>query len=51
MPYIPLEENLPGILGLLEFRKDTAKPIRELTRFLMKGPSSLSEGERELIAA
>ena len=50
MPYIPLEEHLPGITGLLEYRKDTAAPIRALTQELLRGPSSLSEGERELIA-
>ena len=50
MPYIPLEEHLPGITGLLEYRKDTAEPIRDLTQLLLRGPSSLSEGERELIA-
>jgi uncharacterized peroxidase-related enzyme len=50
MPYIPLEEHLPGITGLLEYRKDTAAPIRELTQFLLRGPSTLTEGERELIA-
>ena len=50
MPYIPLEEHLPGITGLLEYRKDTAAPIRELTQILLRGPSSLTEGERELIA-
>ena len=50
MPYIPLEEHLPGITGLLEYKKDTAEPIRELTQVLLRGPSSLTEGERELIA-
>jgi uncharacterized peroxidase-related enzyme len=50
MPYIPLEEHLPGITGLLEYSKDTAAPIRELTQILLRGPSSLTEGERELIA-
>ncbi|MDR8392044.1 peroxidase-related enzyme [Aliifodinibius sp. S!AR15-10] len=51
MAYISVEEGLPGILGLLEFRQDTAKPIRELTQLLLRGPSPLNEGERELIAA
>src|SRR5450631_337567 len=51
MPYIPLKENLPGITGLLDYRKDTALPIRQLTQILLRGPSSLSEGERELIAS
>lgn len=50
MPYIPLEEHLPGITGLLEYDKIAAKPIRELTQILLRGTSSLTEGERELIA-
>lgn len=50
MPYIPVEEHLPGITGLLEYRKDSAEPIRELTQTLLRGPSTLTEGERELIA-
>ncbi len=51
MPYIPLKENLPGITGLLDYRKDTALPIRELTQILLRGESTLTEGERELIAS
>jgi uncharacterized peroxidase-related enzyme len=50
MPYIPVQEHLPGITGLLEFRQDTARPIRELTQFLLRGINSLSPAERELIA-
>jgi uncharacterized peroxidase-related enzyme len=50
MPYIPLEEHLPGITGLLEYSKESAAPIRELTQILLRGPSTLTEGERELIA-
>ncbi len=50
MPYIPVEEHLPGITGLLEYRKDSAEPIRDLTQILLRGPSTLTEGERELIA-
>ena len=50
MPYIPLEEHLPGITGLLEYRQDSTKPIRELTQILLRGASTLTEGERELIA-
>src|SRR5678815_2657912 len=50
MPYIPLEEHLPGVTGLLEYRRDTALPLRELTQILLRGPSTLTEGERELIA-
>jgi uncharacterized peroxidase-related enzyme len=50
MPHIPLEEHLPGITGLLEYRQDTAAPIRDLTQVLLRGPSTLTTGERELIA-
>lgn len=49
--YIPTQEGLPGITGLLEYRQDTGKPIRELTQILLRGPSTLTQGERELIAA
>lgn len=51
MPYISLEEHLPGVTGLLEYRQDTAEPLRILTNALLRGPSSLSEAERELIAS
>ena len=50
MPYISLEEHLPGVTGLLEYRKDAAASLRELTQLLLRGPSSLTEAERELIA-
>lgn len=50
MPHIPLPEHLPGITGLLEYRQDTAAPIRELTQVLLRGESTLTAGERELIA-
>ena len=48
--HIPTQEGLFGITSLLEYRHDTAKPIRELTQTLLRGPSTLSECERELIA-
>jgi uncharacterized peroxidase-related enzyme len=50
MPYLPLAAHLPGITGLLEYRTDTALPIRELTQILLRGESTLSRAERELIA-
>jgi uncharacterized peroxidase-related enzyme len=50
MAHIEVPAGLPGITGLLEYRQDTAHPIRELTQFLLRGPNTLSEGERELIA-
>ena len=51
MAYIDgVPESLPGITGLLEYRQDTGKPIRELTQLLLRGESTLTRGERELIA-
>lgn len=50
MPHIQLESHLPGITGLLEYRRDTGQPIRDLTEILLRGPSALSRAERELIA-
>jgi uncharacterized peroxidase-related enzyme len=50
MPHITLKEDIPGILGPMLFRPETAKPLNELAEVLLRGPSSLSQGERELIA-
>jgi uncharacterized peroxidase-related enzyme len=50
MPFIQLEQNLHGVTGLLEFRKDAGRHLRELTQILLRGESTLSEAERELIA-
>ena len=50
MPHIKLPEGLPGILGPMVFRPETAKPLNELAEVLLQGPSTLSQGERELIA-
>ena len=36
---------------MLDYRLDTALPIRQLTQILLRGVSTLTEGERELIAA
>jgi uncharacterized peroxidase-related enzyme len=51
MPFIPLDEKLPGITGLLNYRKDTALPIRQLTQILLRGEATLTEAEREMIAS
>jgi uncharacterized peroxidase-related enzyme len=45
------ETEFPGITGPLIYRPETAKPLLELAEVLLRGPSSLSRGERELIAA
>jgi uncharacterized peroxidase-related enzyme len=51
MPHISLPEGLPGITGGFAYRPETAKPMRELAETLLRGPSSLTSGEREMIAA
>lgn len=50
MPHINLPEGLPGILGPMVFRPETARPLNELADALLRGPSTLTPGERELIA-
>ena len=50
MAHITLPEGFPGIRGPMMFRPETAKPLNELVDVLLRGPSTLSPGERELIA-
>jgi len=50
MAHITLPDGLPGIRGPMAFRPDTAKPLNELVDVLLRGPHTLSPGERELIA-
>jgi uncharacterized peroxidase-related enzyme len=50
MAYIPTRNDLPGIRGLFAFRPETAKPLSELVEILLHEESTLSPGERELIA-
>jgi uncharacterized peroxidase-related enzyme len=45
------EVEFPGITGPMLFRPETAKPLNELAEVLLRGPHSLTPGERELIAA
>lgn len=51
MPHINVPEGVPGIISLMQFRPETAAPLNALAEVLLRGPSSLSRGERELIAA
>jgi uncharacterized peroxidase-related enzyme len=50
MPHIPLPADLPGIRGAMAFRPETARPLNKLVEILLRGPGTLSLGERELIA-
>jgi len=51
MPHIALDPAEPGIRGLLRYRPETGRPLSELAEVLLRGPSTLTRGERELIAA
>lgn len=51
MAHIKLPENQPGIRGLMTFRPETALPLNMLVDELLQQPSTLSKGERELIAS
>jgi uncharacterized peroxidase-related enzyme len=50
MPHIALPHDLPGIRGAMAFRPETARPLNALVEILLRGPSTLTPGERELIA-
>ncbi len=51
MAHIEVEEGIPGIRCLVLFRPQTGKPLYDLAQVLLRGPSTLSPAERELIAA
>ena len=51
MAYIKVPEGVPGIRSLVMFRPETGKPLYDLAQILLRGESTLSEAERELIAA
>ncbi len=52
MAHIELQNELPGIRGLMAYRPDTAKSLNALAETLLHDDNnSLSKGERELIGA
>jgi uncharacterized peroxidase-related enzyme len=50
MAHIDLPPGFPGITAGFAFRPATAKPMRELAEVLLRGPNTLTSGEREMIA-
>jgi len=50
MPHIDLPVGVPGIRALMMYRPETALPINHLVEVLLQGPSTLTKGEREMIA-
>src|ERR1700722_20384344 len=51
MPHINLDNDAAGIGSWFRSRPETARPMSELAEVLLRGPSTLSRGERELIAS
>jgi uncharacterized peroxidase-related enzyme len=49
--YVGLDPAVPGIRALFTYRPDTAVPLRALAQTILRGPSPISEGHREVIAA
>jgi uncharacterized peroxidase-related enzyme len=51
LPIAPeIGREFPGIVGPMTFRPETAAPINALANILLRGESTLTPGERELIA-
>ncbi|QOI97663.1 MAG: peroxidase-related enzyme [Flammeovirgaceae bacterium] len=50
MAYITIQDDLPGIRGLMAFRPETATHLNELAEILLRDDNTLSRGDRELIA-
>ena len=49
-PHVKLDNRHPGISGLLVMFSDTGRALSNLAEVLLRGPSSLSVGEREFLA-
>ncbi len=50
MAHIKLPDGVPGIVGLLTQYPDSAQHLSGLAQSVLRGPSSLTEAERETIA-
>jgi uncharacterized peroxidase-related enzyme len=50
MAHIDLKNGAPGILGLMAYKPVAAQALNHLAETILRGPSSLTQGERELIA-
>jgi uncharacterized peroxidase-related enzyme len=50
MPHINVNNNLPGIRGLMAFRPETAEPMGVLANILLRDTDGLTPADRELIA-
>ena len=51
MAHIHIDQNIPGIRSLVLYRPDTGRILYQFVQTLLRGPSPLSEADRELLAA
>ncbi|MGH3241962.1 MAG: carboxymuconolactone decarboxylase family protein, partial [Spirillospora sp.] len=51
MAHIDLDDAIPGLPSLLRFRPEVGGPLTALADVLLRGPSPMERGERELVAA
>jgi uncharacterized peroxidase-related enzyme len=49
-PFIELTSPMPGIIALMDFKPETGRRLNAFVHQLLRGPSSLTPGEREVIA-
>jgi uncharacterized peroxidase-related enzyme len=50
MAHIQVPEGAPGILGPMATSPQSTRALRELAEVLLRGPNTLTPGEREMIA-
>jgi uncharacterized peroxidase-related enzyme len=50
MPHVKLPDGIPGIVGPMKAFPETASHLNGLAEALLRGPSSLTSAEREVIA-
>ena len=51
MAHINTRNEFPGIVGLMYYKPVMGRAVADLAQAVLRGPSSLTPGERELIAA
>jgi uncharacterized peroxidase-related enzyme len=49
-PFIELTSPMPGIVALQDFKPETGEKLNAFVHQILRGPSSLTPGEREVIA-
>ncbi len=50
-PHIDIDATIPGIRSLVSYRPETGRPLYDLVQVLLRGPGTLPQADRELLAA